>query len=288
MKAVCFGEIMLRLTPNLYDRFVQSEKFCASFGGGEANVSVSLQNYGLDASFVTKLPTHEIGQMAVNSLRKYGVDTKDIVRGGDRVGIYYLEKGASVRGSKVVYDRAGSSIATATKADFDWEKILDGADWFHFTGITPALGDNVAEITLDALKVCREKGITVSCDLNYRKKLWSKEKAKEVMGQLMPYVDVCIANEEDADDVFGIKAEGTDVNAGKLNHEGYKLQSSSLTSSASSMLQSHSERAFLQTTTTGAQCFTTALTTSSPTSTAYTSLTVLAAATPSAAVLFTP
>ncbi len=222
MKAVCFGELMLRLTPNLYDRFVQSEKLCATFGGGEANVSVSLANYGLDASFVSKLPSHEIGQMAVNSLRKYGVDTTDIVRGGDRVGIYYLEKGASVRGSKVVYDRAGSSIATATKENFDWNAILDCADWFHFTGITPALGDNVAEITLDALKVCKEKGITVSCDLNYRKKLWSKDKAREVMGTLMPYVDVCIANEEDADDVFGIKAEGTDVNAGKLNHEGYK------------------------------------------------------------------
>ena len=219
---------MLRLTPNLYDRFVQSEKFCASFGGGEANVSVSLQNYGIDASFVTKLPTHEIGQMAVNSLRKYGVDTSDITRGGDRVGIYYLEKGASVRGSKVVYDRAGSSIATATKADFDWEKILDGADWFHFTGITPALGDNVAEITLDALKVCKEKGITVSCDLNYRKKLWTKDKAREVMGQLMPYVDVCIANEEDADDVFGIKAPATDITKGELDREGYKYVAKTL------------------------------------------------------------
>ncbi len=213
---------MLRLTPNLYDRFVQSEKFNATFGGGEANVSVSLANYGIDASFVSKLPKHEIGQMAVNSLRKYGVDTKDIVRGGDRVGIYYLEKGASVRGSKVVYDRAGSSIATATKADFDWEKILDGADWFHFTGITPALGPNVAEITLEALKVAKAKGITVSCDLNYRKKLWTKEEARATMTTLMPYVDVCIANEEDADDVFGIKAEGTDVNRGQLNHEGYK------------------------------------------------------------------
>ncbi len=213
---------MLRLTPNLYDRFVQSEKLCATFGGGEANVAVSLSNYGIDASFVTKLPGHEIGQMAVNSLRKFGVDTSDITRGGERVGIYYLEKGASVRGSKVVYDRAYSSIAMASKEDFDWDAILDGADWFHFTGITPALGDNVAEITLEAVKKAKEKGITVSCDLNYRKKLWSKEKARETMATLMPYVDVCIANEEDADDVFGIKAEGTDVNAGKLNHEGYK------------------------------------------------------------------
>lgn len=222
MKAVCFGELMLRLTPNLYDRFVQTEKLCATFGGGEANVSVSLANYGLDAKFVTKMPSHEIGQMAVNSLRKYGVDTSDIVRGGDRVGIYYLEKGASVRGSKVVYDRAHSSIAEATTADFDWNKILEGANWFHFTGITPALGDNVADITLEAVKAAKEKGITVSCDLNYRKKLWTKDKAREVMTKLMPYVDVCISNEEDADDVFGIKAEGTDVNRGKLNDEGYK------------------------------------------------------------------
>ncbi len=222
MRAVCFGELMLRLTPNLYDRFLQSEKFNATFGGGEANVSVSLANYGVDASFVSKLPTHEIGQMVVNSLRKFGVDTKDIVRGGDRVGVYYLEKGASVRGSKVIYDRAGSSIATAKAEDFDWEKILDGADWFHFTGITPALGKDVAEITLEALKVAKAKGITVSCDLNYRKKLWTKAEACETMTKLMPYVDVCIANEEDAADVFGIEAEGTDVNAGKLNHEGYK------------------------------------------------------------------
>ncbi len=222
MKAVCFGELMLRLTPNLYDRFLQTDNFCATFGGGEANVSVSLSNYGIDAAFVSKLPKHEIGQMAVNSLRKYGVDTDSIVRGGDRVGIYYLEKGASVRGSKVIYDRAGSSIATASPSDFDWNKILDGATWFHFTGITPALGDNVAQITLDAVKAAKEKGITVSCDLNYRKKLWSKEKAREVMTSLMPYVDVCISNEEDADDVFGIKAEGTDVNRGQLNHDGYK------------------------------------------------------------------
>ncbi len=222
MKTVCFGELMLRLNPPLYERFVQTDTFCASFGGGEANVSVSLANYGMDSAFVTKLPSHEIGQMAVNSLRKFGVDTSKITRGGNRIGIYYLEKGASQRGSKVIYDRAGSSIAEATSADFNWDEILDGADWFHFTGITPALGDNVAAITLEALKACKEKGITVSCDLNYRKKLWSKEKAGKVMAELMPYVDVCIANEEDADDVFGIKAENTDVNAGKVDHESYK------------------------------------------------------------------
>ena len=221
-RIVTFGEIMLRLAPEGYLRFFQNDTMQATFGGGEANVAVSLANYGMDASFVTKLPAHAIGQGAVNSLRGLGVDTKDIVRGGDRVGIYFLEKGASQRGSVCIYDRAHSAIQEAKREDFDWDKIFDGADWFHFTGITPALGDNVAEITLDALKVCKEKGITVSCDLNYRKKLWSKEKAREVMATLMPYVDVCIANEEDADDVFGIKAEGTDVNAGKLNHEGYK------------------------------------------------------------------
>ena len=222
MRTVCFGELMLRLEPHLYTRFVQAREFEATFGGGEANVSVSLANFGLDAAFVSKFPKHEIGQMGVNALREFGVDTRFITRGGDRMGIYYNEKGASVRGSKVIYDRAGSAIALATKEDFDWEAILDGADWFHFTGITPALGDNVAEIVMEALKVCKAKNIPVSCDLNYRKKLWTKEKAREVMGSLMPYVNVCIANEEDADDVFGIKAENTDVSRGKLNAEGYK------------------------------------------------------------------
>ena len=221
MKVVCFGELMLRLAPEGYLRFVQADSFGATYGGGEANVSVSLANYGLDAKFVTKLPTHEIGQAAVNSLRKFGVDTSDIVRGGSRVGIYFIEKGASQRPSKVIYDRAHSSISEAKREDFDWEKILDGADWFHFTGITPALGDNVAEITLDALKVAKAKGLTVSCDLNYRKKLWSKQKAGEVMATLMPYVDVCIANEEDAGDVFGIHADATDITTGKLSKEGY-------------------------------------------------------------------
>lgn len=221
-KVVTFGEIMLRLAPEGYYRFVQAESYGATYGGGEANVAVSLANYGLDASFVTKLPAHEIGQAGINSLRRFGVDTEDIARGGDRVGIYFLEKGASQRPSKVIYDRAGSSIATATTADFDWNKIFDGADWFHFTGITPALGDNVAAICLEACKAAKEKGITVSCDLNYRNKLWTKEKAGQVMGELCQYVDVCISNEEDANDVFGIKAAGTDVTAGQVNHEGYK------------------------------------------------------------------
>ncbi|MGN0620117.1 MAG: PfkB family carbohydrate kinase [Ruminiclostridium sp.] len=221
-KVITFGEIMLRLAPEGYYRFVQAESFGATYGGGEANVAVSLANYGCDAKFVTKLPKHDIGQCAVNSLRKYGVDTSFIARGGDRVGIYYLEKGASQRPSKVIYDRAGSSIATASPEDFDWDKIFDGADWFHFTGITPALNDGVAAICMEACKAAKAKGVTVSCDLNYRNKLWSKEKAGQVMGELCKYVDVCIANEEDAGDVFGIKSEGTNVTAGEVNHEGYK------------------------------------------------------------------
>ena len=221
-KVITFGEIMLRLAPEGYYRFVQADTFGATYGGGEANVAVSLANYGFDAKFVTKLPAHEIGQAAVNSLRKYGVDTSYITRGGDRVGSYFLEKGASQRPSKVIYDRAGSSIATATKEDFNWKEIFDGAEWFHFTGITPALNDEVAAICLEACKAAKENGVTISCDLNYRNKLWSKEKAGEVMGELCKYVDVCIANEEDAADVFGIHAANTDVTTGTVNHEGYK------------------------------------------------------------------
>ncbi|MDY4187090.1 MAG: sugar kinase [Candidatus Borkfalkiaceae bacterium] len=229
MRVITFGELMLRLAPENYLRFVQSEKYEATFGGAEANVAVSLANYGLDCAFVSKLPAHEIGQAAVNSLRKFGVDTSKIVRGGDRVGIYYCEKGASQRPSKVIYDRAYSSIATAKKTDFDWDKIFDGATWFHFTGITPALSDDASEICIDACKKAKEKGITVSCDLNFRKKLWSKEKAGEVMTKLCGYVDYCIANEEDAKDVFGIEADNTDINTGKLNREGYVSVAKKLT-----------------------------------------------------------
>lgn len=221
-KVITFGEIMLRLAPEGYYRFVQAQSLGATYGGGEANVAVSLANYGVDAAFVTKLPKHDIGQAAVNKLREFGVDTSNITRGGDRVGIYFLEKGASQRPSKVVYDRAGSAIATANKEDFDWNKIFEGVEWFHFTGITPALGDNVAEICMEACKAAKAKGITISCDLNYRKNLWTREKAGQVMDGLMKYVDVCIANEEDAADVFGIKAADTDVTTGKVNHEGYK------------------------------------------------------------------
>ncbi len=220
-KIVTFGELMLRLAPNGYLRFVQSEEFEATFGGAEANVAVSLANYGMDAAFVSKLPAHEIGQMAVNSLRKFGVDTSKIVRGGPRVGIYYCEKGASQRPSKVIYDRAGSSIALAEQADFDWDAIFEGVEWFHFTGITPALSDTMAEICEAACKAAKAKGITVSCDLNYRKKLWSKQKAGEVMDKLCHYIDYCIANEEDAKDVFGIEADNTDIYGGKLDRDGY-------------------------------------------------------------------
>lgn len=220
-KMVCFGEIMMRLNPEGYLRFVQADKFEATYAGGEANVSVSLANYGLDAAFVSKVPEHEIGQCAVNALRKYGVDSSYMVRGGKRLGVYYVEKGASQRASKVIYDRAGSAIAEASREDFDWNEIFDGADWFHFTGITPALGGETPAICLDACKAAKENGVTVSCDLNYRNKLWTREEAGKVMAELMPYVDVCIANEEDAADVFGIHAEGTDVSSGKLNKEGY-------------------------------------------------------------------
>ena len=220
-KVITFGELMLRLAPQGYLRFVQSDNLQATFGGAEANVAVSLANYGIDAAFVSKLPSHEIGQAAVNSLRKFGVDTSKIVRGGERVGIYYCEKGASQRPSKVIYDRAYSSIALAKKEDFNWDEIFKDVTWFHFTGITPALGDNVAEICLDALKAAKERNITVSCDLNFRKKLWSKEKAGQVMGELCHYIDYCIANEEDAKDVFGIEADNSDIYGGKLDREGY-------------------------------------------------------------------
>ena len=221
MKAVCFGEIMLRLNPEGYLRFPQANKFEASYGGGEANVTVSLANYGDQAAFVTAVPAHEIGQNAVNALRQYGVDTSMILRQGPRLGIYYCEKGASQRGSKVIYDRAGSSVALSKRGDYDWEKIFDGATWFHFTGITPALGGELPEICLDAVKAAKAKGLTVSCDLNYRGKLWTREQAGETMKKLMPYVDVCIANEEDAKDVFGIAAANTDINSGKLDRDGY-------------------------------------------------------------------
>ena len=221
-RIITFGELMLRLQPFNYERFVQAQNVEFTFGGGEANVAVSLANYGMDAAYVTKLPAHAIGQAAVNSLRRYGVDTSLIVRGGERVGIYYNEKGASQRGSVCIYDRANSAIQKASREDFDWDKIFDGADWFHFTGITPALGPNVVEICLDACKAAKALGIKISCDLNYRGKLWTRAQAREAMTELAQYIDVCISNEEDAKDVFGIEAEATDIYGGTINHEGYK------------------------------------------------------------------
>ncbi len=201
---------------------MQSKEFGVVYGGGEANVAVSLANYGKDTYFVTKLPKHDIGQAAINELRKFGVDTTYITRGGDRVGIYFCEKGASQRPSKVIYDRANSSIAEARKEDFNWKAIFEDAEWFHFTGITPALSDDCAEICMEAVKAAKEAGVMVSVDLNYRKKLWSTEKAGKVMGELVKYCDVVIANEEDAEKVFGIKADSTDITTGMLNDEGYK------------------------------------------------------------------
>ncbi|MFI3229350.1 MAG: sugar kinase, partial [Bacillota bacterium] len=221
MKAVTFGELMLRLAPEGYTRFVQADKFNATYGGGEANVAVSLANFGEEVAFVTKFPNNDIADSAINSLRQFGVDTSKIVRGGKRVGIYFLEKGASQRPSKVIYDRAGSSIAEAQIGDFDWDAIFADATWFHFTGITPALSANTAAVTLEALKAAKAKGITVSCDLNYRKNLWSTAEANACMAELMPYVDVLIANEEDSEKVFGIKGED-DVLGGKVSSEGYK------------------------------------------------------------------
>ena len=221
-KVITMGEIMLRLSPTGFNRFVQADALELVFGGAEANVAVSLANFGMQSSYITKLPAHEIGQAAVNSLRRYGVDVSGIVRGGKRVGIYFLEKGASQRASKVIYDRANSAIAEASPSDFNWKEIFKGASWFHFTGITPALSKNAAEICLEACKTARSMGITVSCDLNYRKKLWTPDEAKETMSSICEFVDICISNEEDAEKIFGITSKNTVVSSGKLNEKGYK------------------------------------------------------------------
>lgn len=221
MKVVTFGEIMLKLSPQSYQRIVQSNVMNVEYAGAEANVAVSLANYGIDTSFVSKLPVNEVGNAAVNRLRQFGVSVSEISRGGERVGIYFVEKGASQRPSKVIYDRKNSSISEASSNDFDWDKIFDGADWFHFTGITPALSDSLARICLYACKAAKNKGVTISCDLNYRNKLWSREKAAQVMSELCPFVDVCIANEEDAGDVFGIYAGNTDVGNGVVDCKSY-------------------------------------------------------------------
>ena len=227
-KIVCFGEIMLRLNPEGYSRIIQSDRFVASYAGSEANVAVSLANFGMDSSYITKLPKNELGQAALNTVRQFGVITDHIVRGGSRLGIYFLEKGASQRASKVIYDRKYSSIAEANSEEFDWREIFKDAQWFHFTGITPALSDNTVNCCVDACKTAKEMGLTISCDLNYRKNLWSKEKANDVLSVLMQYVDVCIANEEDAYDVFGISAENTDVGKGIVSHSSYETVARSL------------------------------------------------------------
>ena len=221
-KVVTLGEIMLRLSTPDYKRFVQTDSFDVTYGGGEANVAAAICNYGENGTFVTKVPDNPIGQAAINHLRRYGVDTQFVARGGERLGIYFLETGASMRASQVVYDRAGASIADVDASEFDFDKILDGADWFHTTGITPALSDKAAALTEAALKAARTKGITTSIDLNFRKKLWTKEKAREVMSRLCQYVDVCIGNEEDADTTLGFKAKDTDVTKGELNLDGFK------------------------------------------------------------------
>ena len=221
-RIVTFGEIMLRLSPQGCQRFVQAEVLDAVYGGGEANVAVSLANYGHSVAYVTKLPDNEIGQGAVNSLRRYGVDTSMIVRGGRRVGIYFAETGSAMRPSKVIYDRAGSAIAEAEAGDFDFDNIMAGARWFHWTGITPAISDRAAVLVGLACKAAKKAGATVSCDLNFRKKLWTPEKAQSVMRPLMEYVDVCIGNEEDAELCLGFKPDA-DVAHGKTDAEGYKV-----------------------------------------------------------------
>ena len=221
-KVVTLGEIMLRLSTPDFKRFVQSDTFDVTYGGGEANVAAALCNYGLNGTFVSKVPNNPIGQAAINHLRRFGVDTQFVVRGGKRLGIYFLETGASMRASQVVYDRADASISEVDISEFDFDKILEGADWFHTTGITPALSDKAATLTEAALKAAKARGITTSIDLNYRKKLWSKEKAREVMARLCQYVDVCIGNEEDADTTLGFTSKGTDVTKGELNLDGYK------------------------------------------------------------------
>lgn len=221
-KVVTLGEIMLRLSTPDFKRFVQADNFDVTYGGGEANVAAALCNYGLQGTFVSKVPDNPIGQSAINHLRRYGVDTQFMARGGKRLGIYFLEPGASMRASQVVYDRADAAIAEVDVAEFDFDEIFEGASWFHTTGITPALSDKAAALTEAALKAAKAKGVTTSIDLNYRKKLWSKEKAKEVMTNLCQYVDVCIGNEEDAEITLGFKGKGTDVTKGELNLEGYK------------------------------------------------------------------
>ncbi len=213
-KIITFGEIMLRLSTPGYLRISQADSFNVTFGGGEANVAVSLANYGCDAQFVTRFPDNDIARACIADLHKHGVGTKHCVFGGDRLGIYYLETGAVARPSKVIYDRAHSAISEIQPGMIDWDKVLEGADWFHWTGITPAISQGAADVCLEAVKAANRLGVTVSCDLNYRKNLWKYgKKASEIMPELVACSDIILGNEEDADKVFGIKPEGFDVTA---------------------------------------------------------------------------
>jgi 2-dehydro-3-deoxygluconokinase len=229
-KVVTFGEIMLRLSPPGFERFLQTPVFSATFGGGEANVAVGLAQFGLDSFYITRLPTHEIGEAAVRALRAEGVKTDFIIRGGNRVGIYFVEAGASQRASNVVYDRAHSAISELEPGTVDWPKVFAGADWFHVTGITPALGEKAAACTREALDAAKKAGVRVSVDLNFRKKLWSEKRAQEAMRPLMRHVDLVIANEEDIQSVLGLEVPNTDVTAGHLNLDEYKKVSQRLSS----------------------------------------------------------
>lgn len=228
MKVVTFGELLLRLAAPHYSRLFQKDSLDATFCGGEANVAVSLSIFGLDSIYVTKLPDTDVGHAAERSLNYFGVDTKSIVYGDGRMGIYYLEKGVSQRPSKVIYDRKYSAISLADMDDFDWEIIFENVDWFHWTGINPALSSDLADICEQACKVAKAKGVRISCDLNYRSKLWTSERAQEIMRPLMRYVDVCICNEEDAEKVLGIRTKDTNINSAELNKEAYVLTAKSI------------------------------------------------------------
>lgn len=219
---VTFGELLLRLSSPNYTRLLQNNCFETSFCGAEANVAVSLSNYGIDTEFVTVLPDNDIGASAKRELIKFGVGVNKTRLKEGRMGLYYLEKGASQRPSKVIYDRSYSAFANSANCDYDWDNVFSNATWFHFSGITPALSDSLANICLHACQTAKDKGITISCDLNYRAKLWNKEKARLVMSELMHYVDVCFANEEDAEMCLGIKANNTDIETGQINVSGYK------------------------------------------------------------------
>jgi 2-dehydro-3-deoxygluconokinase len=227
-KVVTFGEIMLKLSSKGCQRLLQAKEMNVEYAGAEANVAVSLANFGVPVSFVSRLPENDLGRAARMSLRSFGVNTDPIAWGGNRLGIYFAEKGASQRPSKVIYDRAHSAISEATISDFDWEAIYKDAQWFHFTGITPALSPNVAEICLQACQQAKKMGLMVSCDLNYRSKLWTKEEARKTMSRLAEYIDVCIANESDIADVFGIAAKDSDVEKGQLQQASYEIVAAQL------------------------------------------------------------